>query len=309
MYDLLIVGGGPAGVAAGIYAARKKLKALLITETFGGQSLISAEIQNWVGVKSISGFDFGKMLEDHLRAQTEIEIIDGDLVIGMEKIGGGFKVTTKNGKVLESKTVLLAVGSRYRKLNVPGEKNFEGKGISNCSTCDAPIFKNKDVAVIGGGNSGLEAVLDLIPYANKIYLIHRGEVLKGDETTQEKIKSNPKVQIILNAETQEILGKNSLEGLRYLDKKTGELKEIKLQGVFVKIGLVPNTEFVKGLVKLNDWGEIVVDHKTQRTSLEGVWAAGDVTDGLYKQNNISAGDAIKAVLNINDYLRGVNRGL
>jgi alkyl hydroperoxide reductase subunit F len=164
------------------------------------------------------------------------------------------------------------------------------------------------VAVIGGGNSGLEAVIDLFPYATKIYLLHRGEGLKGDPVTQEKIKKDPKLTIILNAETQEILGKNAVEGLRYKDKKTDEVKELRLQGVFVKVGLVPNSDFVKDLVQLNQWGEIIVDHKTQRASLEGVWAAGDVSDVLYKQNNISVGDAIKAVLNIYDYLQGTTRG-
>lgn len=308
MYDLAIIGGGPGGVAAGIYAARKKIKTILITDNFGGQSLVSSDIQNWIGAKSLSGFDLAKMFEEHLRVQEDIEIVKGDKVSKISRTKAGFQLETESDKTMESKTVLVTTGSRYKKLNVPGESDFEGKGISNCSTCDAPIFKGKDVAVIGGGNSGLEAVMDLTPYANKIYLLHRSEALKGDPLTQEKIKANPRVQIILNAETKEIFGENFLEGLRYFDKKSGETKELKVQGVFVKVGLVPNTDFVKDLVKLNQWGEIIVDHKTQKTSLEGVWAAGDASDVLYKQNNISAGDAIKAVLNINDYLQGTTRG-
>lgn len=303
MYDLVIIGGGPGGVAAGIYAARKKMKTALITDTFGGQSLVSADIQNWIGIKSISGFDLGKIFEDHLRAQEEIEVMDGGLVVKIEKTPPSFKLTTDQNKNLETRTILITTGSRYKKLNVTGERDLEGKGISNCSTCDAPIFKGKDVAVVGGGNSGLEAVIDLLPYANKIYLLQRSEVLEGDPVTQEKIKASGKVTVILNAETQEILGKNLVEGLIYKDKVSGETKKIEAQGVFVKVGLVPSTDIVKDLVRLNEWGEIIVDHKTQRTSETGIWAAGDATDVLYKQNNISAGDAIKAVLNISDYLK------
>lgn len=304
MYDLIIVGGGPGGVAAGIYAARKKMKMLLITDSFGGQSLVSADVQNWIGTKSVSGFDLGKMLEEHLRVQEDIEIVDGDLVSAMEKIDGGFRLKTQSGKSFETKYVLLASGSRRRKLGIPGEKELEGRGVAYCSTCDAPVFKNKTVAVVGGGNAGLESVLDLFPYASKIYLIIRSDSMKGDPITQEKIKNHANVEIIYNALTQEILGDQFVTGLKYKDAKNGlpaqagETKELKLDGVFVEIGLVPNSEFVKGLVERNQLGEVVVDHKTQATSEPGIWAIGDVSDVLYKQNNISAGDAVKAVLNI-----------
>ena len=313
MYDLVIIGGGPAGVAAGVYAARKKLKVVLITESFGGQSLVSDEIQNWIGAVSISGFDLAKKLEDHLRAQEDIEIVDPDVVSKVEKIkpdASGvvhFKVTTREGKIFDARTVFIASGSRRRKLGVPKEKEFEGKGVVYCSTCDAPIFKDKVVAVVGGGNSGLEAVVDLFSYASKIYLLHRRDELKGDPTTQEDVVSNPKVEVILNAETQEILGGKMVSGLKYKDTKTGEVKELNVEGVFVEIGSVPNSEIVKGLAEINKRGEIVVDHKTQATSETGIWAAGDITDVLYKQNNISAGDAVKAVLNIYDYLHSIDR--
>lgn len=302
-YDLAIIGGGPGGVTAGIYAARKKIKTVLITDTFGGQSLVSDDIQNWIGTKSISGFDLAKNLEEHLRAQEGVEIIDGDLVLKVEQIGDNFKLETKNSKTIETKTVLVTVGSRRKRLNVLGEAKFEGKGVVYCSTCDAPLFNDKAVAVVGGGNAGLEAVIDLFPYASKIYLLHRGEALKGDPAIQEKIRIHPKVEIILNAETQEILGDGFVNGLKYKDKTTGEIKELALQGVFVEIGIKPNSEFMSGLVKTNDIGEVIVNHKTQQTSLLGIWAAGDITDVLYKQNNISAGDAIKAVLNIHDHLK------
>jgi alkyl hydroperoxide reductase subunit F len=307
MYDLIIIGGGPAGAAAGVYAARKKIKVLLIAKEFGGQSLVSDNIENWIGSKKITGLELAEMLEEHLKVQEGLEIIEGEIVSKVEKGGAGFKVTTGSGKNYETKTVLLAVGSRRRRLGVPGEDKFEGKGVVYCSTCDAPVFKGKKVAVVGGGNSGLEAVVDLFPYADKIYLVHRSEALKGDPVTQEEIISNPKVEVVLNAETQEITGDKVVEKLKYKDKRSGEMKELEVEGVFVEIGSVPNSEIVKDLVETDRYGEVIVDHKTQATSEKGIWAAGDITDVLYKQNNISAGDAIKAVLNIYDYLKSLSR--
>ena len=302
MYDLIIIGGGPAGIAAGIYASRKKIKSLLITDSFGGQSIVSDKIENWIGEKEISGFELAKKLESHLKSQQGIEILENELVSKIEKVENGFKVFTNNNKVFETKYILVASGSSHRKLNVLGEKEFEGRGVFYCATCDAPLMKNKTAAVIGGGNSGLEAVLDLIPYASSIYLLEYGEKLKGDAITQEKIKSNPKVQIITLAQTIEITGESFVRGLKYKDRQTNEIKELKVDGVFVEIGLAPNSFLVKDLVNLNNFGEIIVDPKTQQTSLFGIWAAGDVTDFPYKQNNIAIGHAISAILNINDYL-------
>lgn len=298
MYDLVIIGGGPAGVAAGVYAARKKIKTVLVTEEFGGQSLVSADVQNWIGTKSISGFDLGQALKEHLKAQEDIEIVQGDLATGIEKTGGGFIVKTREGKSLETRFVFLASGSRRRRLGVPGEDKFEGKGVVYCSICDAPLFKDKTVAVVGGGNAGLEAVIDLLPYAKKIYLLVRSNVLKGDAVTQEKVSTHANVQVIYNAVTTEITGAEFVTALRYTDTASNAPQELALDGVFVEIGAVPNSEFVKGIVELNQIGEIVVDHKTQQSSQPGIWAAGDVSDVRYKQNNISAGDAVKAVLNI-----------
>ena len=306
MYELLIVGGGPGGVAAGVYAARKKIKTILVTDSFGGQSLTSDDIQNWVGMKSVSGFDLAKMLEEHLRAQEDIEIADGDVVEKIERIPEGFRATTKGGRTIEAKYVLLASGSRRKRLGVPGEAALEGRGVVFCSTCDAPLFRDKAVAVVGGGNAGLEAVVDLFPYASKIYLVVRSE-MKGDPITQEKVKTNPKTEIITNALPQEIVGDTAVTGLRYKDSLSEEIKEISVQGVFVEIGSVPNSDFVKDLVQLNARGEVVVDHKTQKSSDPGIWAIGDVSDVLYKQNNISAGDAVKAVLNIYDSIHSRDR--
>ncbi|MDO8467228.1 MAG: FAD-dependent oxidoreductase [bacterium] len=301
MYDLVIIGGGPGGVAAGVYAARKKIKCAIVVGDFGGASKVSGDIQNWIGTKSISGYEWSKELEEHLRAQEGIDIIHPDLVDGVEKISEGFLVATKGGKALETRTVLVATGSTRKKMGIPGEKEFDGKGVVYCSTCDAPIFKDKIVAVVGGGNAGLEAVLDALPYASKIYLLDHNEALKGDAVTRDKIQANPKVEVILQAESMEIFGDKFVTGLKYKDG-SGETAEIKLDGVFVEIGSRPNVDFVKDLVQTNEFGEIVIDHRTQATSLLGIWAAGDVSDVLYKQNNISSGDAIKAVLNITDYL-------
>jgi len=307
MYDLIIVGGGPGGVAAGVYAARKKIKTALITDSFGGQSLVSNGIENWIGTKIISGFDLAKSLEEHLRAQAGIDIIDGDLVAAVAKRDDGtFLVTTKNGKSLETKYILLTSGSRRKRLGVPGEDQFDGKGVVFCTTCDAPLFGGKTVAVVGGGNSALEGVEDLLQYASKIYLIVRTEVLRGDPVTQEKVKSHPNVEILWNTVIEEIHGGGEpqfVNGIKYKNVKTGEEKELSLDGVFVEIGLTPNSDFVKDLVQLNEVGHVVVDHKTQQTSAAGIWAAGDVSDVLYDQNNISVGDAIKATLNIYDKIK------
>ncbi len=301
MHDLLIIGGGPAAVAAGVYAARKKMKTALIAESFGGQSLVSAGIQNWIGTIEVSGYDFAKMLEAHLRAQEDIEIYEGDRVTRIEKILSGFLIHTKSGKQYETKTVLVASGSHRKRLGVPGEDRLDGKGVAFCSICDAPVFKGKAVAVVGGGNAGLEAVVDLLPYASKIYLLNRSDALKGDAVTQEKVRAHPNVTILLNATTEEVLGESFVNGLMYRD--TEGIKNLAVEGVFIEIGSIPNSDMLNGLVDMNPIYEIVVDARTQRSSMLGIWAAGDVTDVTYKQNNIAAGDAVKAVLNIHDYLQ------
>lgn len=307
MYELIIIGGGPAASAAGVYAARKKIKALLITETFGGQSFVSNEIQNWVGTKALSGLELAKNLEEHVRNQEGLEIVSGDIVTKVERINGEppkghFIVRTKAGQAYETRTIFVASGSRRKRLGIPGEDAFDGKGVVFCSTCDAPLFKGKTVAVVGAGNAGLEAIIDSIPYAEKIYLVVRGENIRGDATTFEKVKAHPKVTILMNAVSEEIRGDKMVKTLVYKDAVTSERKELVVDGVFVEIGSMPNSDFVKELVSLNKIGEIIVDHKTQQSSAVGIWAAGDVSDVLYKQNNISAGDAVKAILNIYEFL-------
>lgn len=305
MYDLIIVGGGPAAIAAGIYAGRKKINTVLITDTFGGQSVVSAEIQNFIGISSVSGFDLADKMEKQLRAHDAVLIHDGDLVVSVsasDEKSGLFSVLTKNGDKFESKTLLIAAGSKRRKLNIPGEKEYDGKGVAYCSTCDAPLFNGKKVIVVGGGNAGLESVVDLIPYASEIFLFHRGDFLKGDPVTIDRVQKEKKVNIFLNTELIEIKGDSVVRNAKYKNIKTGEEKEMPIDGVFVEIGWIPNSDIVNGLVEVNKMNEIIIDHKTQRTSREGIWAAGDVSDVSYKQNNISIGDGIKAILNIYEYL-------
>lgn len=302
MYQLAIIGGGPGGMAAGIYAARKKIKTVLVTDLFGGQSINSPDIQNWIGTLSISGYDLAKSMEAHLRSHGEaIDIIEGSRVTKIDKIEGGYSIKMDSDKSIEAKYILLSSGSRRKKLGIPGEERLDGRGVVYCSICDAPLFKNKTVAVVGGGNAGVEAVVDLLPYAKEIYLLSRGPALKADPVTVEKISNHPNVHILTESVPTEIVGENSVSALKYKDA-AGEEKELAVQGVFVEIGALPNSEFVKDVVNLNERGEVVVDHKTQQTSDSGIWAVGDVSDVLYKQNNISAGDGVKALLNIYDRL-------
>lgn len=304
LYDLTIIGGGPAGAAAGVYAARKKLQTLFLTYDFGGQSVVSTEIQNWIGTPAISGEELAKQLEKHLRAYEGdgLTIKTGVKAEKLEKAGKNFKIQTDTGESFESKTVLITTGAHRRKLTVPGADAFEQKGITYCATCDGPLFAGKDVTVIGGGNAGFETALQLLAYCPKVTLIHHSAEFKADPVTVEKVKNNPKATLLTNAETIEIKGDKFVKGLIYKNKLTNETKELSTEGVFVEIGLVPATEFVKELVNTNQYGAIVVDPRNQRSSVNGLWAAGDAADGLYHQNNIAAGDAIKALEDIYSYL-------
>lgn len=306
MYDLIIIGGGPAGVAAGIYAARKKVNTLLITKDFGGQSIVAKKIENLIGIPELSGIELAEKLEKHLKTYSGdiLKINENELAEKINKSNNYFEIQTNKGKY-KTKTIIIATGSRRKKLNIPGEKEFEGKGVSYCATCDAPLFKNKIVAVIGGGNAGFEAARDLISYANKIYILEFTDKIKADLITLEQVKKSNKVKIILNAQVEKIKGNQFIDELIYKDLKSNQVKSLKVDGIFVEIGSAPNTEMVKDLVKLNKKGEIIIDHKTCATSMSGIFAAGDITDILYKQNNISIGDGIKALLSAYEYLQKI----
>lgn len=303
MYDLIIVGGGPAGISAGIYAARKKLKTLLITLEFGGQSVVSPGVENWIGTIKISGSELAENLKNHLLAYANesVAVNENEKVLDINKSEAGFAVLTDKAKY-ETKTVLITAGSHRRKLEIPGAKEFDNKGLTYCASCDGPLFTDQDVAIIGGGNAALETAAQLLAYCKSVTIINRAEKLRSDEVTVEKLKKNPKLAIIKNAIPAEIKGDKFVTGIVYEDAVSKEKKELGVAGIFVEIGLLPTTDFAKNIIKLNKNNQIPVDPKDQKTEIPGIWAAGDCTDGLYHQNNIAAGDAVRALEDIYMYI-------
>lgn len=304
MKDLLILGGGPAGAAAAVYASRKKIQSAIVTNEWGGQSTVSTDVQNWIGTPHIAGADIAKSLKAHVAeyADDVLEVVENDTVVSVKEIEGGFEVATQKGVVLQGRTLLLCTGSSRRQLDVPGAERLNHKGISYCASCDAPLFGGVEVVVVGGGNAGFESAAQLLSYATKVTLLERGDAFKADPVTVEKTLANPKMEAITNASIKEITGESFVDSVVYTDKD-GNDHTIACGGVFVEIGSIPNSGFVKDLVELNKIGEVVVDPKTQRASRKGIWAAGDIADGLFKQNNISMGDAVKALEDIYLYLQ------
>lgn len=305
MNDLIIIGGGPAGVAAGVYAARKRLSTVFIAERIGGQSTDSLDIENWIGTKSISGADLAKALEEHLRAFAEgcIDIRLGERAQKLEKSGEGFSVQTEKG-TYTARAVLIATGGARRKLDVPGAKEFENKGVTYCASCDGPLFAGQDTVVVGGGNAGFETAAQLLAYAKSVTLIHRhAEFSKADAKTVKAVLAHPNMKAVTEAEPVEVKGEQFVTGIVVKKVKTGETQEIPCAGIFIEIGMVPSTQYAKEAVELDELGRIQIDPKNQRTSQEGIWAAGDCTDELYHQNNIAAGDAVKALEDIYFWLK------
>lgn len=300
MHDLIIIGGGPAGVAAGVYAARKKLKTVLVTEEIGGQSVVSDGIENWIGTPKISGADLAKSFKAHLDAVKGdvVTLVLGERVVTLEKSADGFVAKTKTGKEFTAKAALIATGAGRRKLDVPGAHLFENKGVTYCASCDGPLFGGVDVAVIGGGNAGFETALQLLAHAKSVTLIHRHKEFKADAVTVEKASAHPNMRIIRHAEPTEVTGEQFVTGLKYKDKDSGEIRELAVSGIFVEAGVIPNTDFAAGLVELDAVKRVKADPRNQHTSVEGVWAAGDCTDELYHQNNIATGDGVKALEDI-----------
>ncbi len=306
MYDLIIIGGGPAGVAAGVYASRKKIKTLVLAESFGGQSSVSSEIQNWIGTVAISGANLAKNLEEHLRAYANDTLkIKKERVESISKNENIFEIKTNLGNY-STKTVLITTGSSRKKLECLGADKFENKGIVYCATCDGPMFTGKDVVVIGGGNAAFESASQLLAYAKSVTLLNRSDKFKADEVTVKKMSSLENFNPILNAQITEIKGDNFVESVIYKNTQNNEKIELLVEGVFVETGSKPTIEFVKDLIELTEFGAVIVDAMTQKTSLEGIWSAGDCTSGLYHQNNIAAGDGIKALENIYSYLQANN---
>lgn len=305
MYDVAIIGGGPGGSAAAVYAARKLLSTVLITDSFGGQSVVSADIQNWIGTITIPGEELAKNLEAHVRAYAGnvVDIIKGTRVEKVTSGEGHFVVITTDGKRFEAKAVLVAAGGTRKKLTVPGAAEFDNKGVTYCASCDGPLFSDMDVVVIGGGNAGFETAAQLLAYTKSVTLLHRALEYAADPVTVEKVLAHPKMRGITHAETLEITGDKFVNGLRYKNLTTGDEHALAVSGVFVEIGMNASTGFVDGLVDMDQYKRIIVDPRSQKTSCEGIWAAGDCTNGLYHQNNIAAGDAVKAIEDIYVHLK------
>ena len=300
-YDLIIIGGGPAGSAAAVYASRKKLKTVMIVAEWGGQSVVSEKIYNWLGTISLPGAELAENFKKHVLANTDdtLQIKDGAKAELLGKEAGLFKVKTSTGEEFLSKTILIASGSGRRKLEAKNADRLEHKGLTYCASCDGPLFAGQDVAVIGGGNAGFESAAQLLAYCKSVTLLHRNNTFdKADEITVEKVLQNPKMKVIKNVDILEVKGDKFVEGIVYKDKISGEIKEIKVAGIFVEIGQIPNTAFVKDIAPLDEFNRIKINPLNQRSDTPGIWAAGDCTNVLYHQNNIAAGDAVRAVEDI-----------
>ncbi len=299
MYDLAIFGGGPAGVAAGVYASRKRLKTLFITDTWGGQSNVSEDIQNWIGTPHISGPKLGESLKAHLStyASDIVEIHEGEFVKEVSKSDDGFSIQTDKA-AYQAKVVLVTTGSHRRKLDIPGAAEFENKGITYCASCDGPLFSGMDVVVIGGGNAGFETAAQLLAYTKSVTLLNRGVTFKADPVTVQKVLAHPNMKAVTNAAPTEIKGDKFVKSICYQDDTSKVTVELSTGGIFVEIGLIPSTDYVKNIVELNQYGQIIINPTTQQTKTPGIWAAGDATDVLYHQNNIAAGDAVRALEDI-----------
>ncbi len=310
-YDLIIIGGGPAGSAAAVYASRKRLQTLFITAEWGGQSVVSEQIFNWIGTASLSGNELAQNFKKHVTANAgagqTLEVKEGEKVTAIETapkalsdsaLGAVFSVKTESGGEFLTKNILIATGSGRRKLEAKNADKLEHKGLTYCASCDGPLFADMDVVVIGGGNAGFESASQLLAYCKSVMLLHRSDTFRADEVTVEKVLKNPKMQAIKNVDILEVKGDKFVEGIVYKDKATGKETELKVSGIFVEIGQIPNTDFAKSIVPLDEYGRIKINPLNQKTETVGIWAAGDCTDVLYHQNNIAAGDAVRALEDI-----------
>ncbi|MCK5044439.1 FAD-dependent oxidoreductase [Candidatus Parcubacteria bacterium] len=300
IYDLIILGGGPAGITAGIYAARKKLNVLLLTSDFVGQTGKALHIENYPGFKNIAGNELMQKFVEHLR-QFEIEIKEQEAV-EITKTDKGFKVITKNNNSFEASAIVIASGRSPRMLNVEGEEKFIGKGVSYCPLCDATFFKDKRVIIVGGGNSGFGAAMELIKYAKKAFIFEFAPKVCADEVIQQQAIASGKIEVFLNVQLKEIKGNGKVESVVYNNDAEKKLYEIPIEGVFVEIGSVPASNLVKEFVDFSERGEVKVDSRTCQTRTPGIFAAGDITDIKYKQVIIAAAEGAKAALSAYEYL-------
>jgi alkyl hydroperoxide reductase subunit F len=298
LYDLVIVGGGPAGTAAAVYAARKQLKTLLIVKEWGGQSIVSDDVQNWIGTPHITGAKLAESLKNHVMEYKGdiLTVEEGKCVTSVTGTDGNFTVKLEGGEMRNAKTILITTGSSRRKLEVPGAVEFENKGITYCASCDGPLFSGMDVVVVGGGNAGFESAAQLLAYCKSVTLLSRSEP-RADEITIKKLQSKESFKLVTFAIPKSIQGSAFVESITYTDKD-GKDVTLPVSAVFVEIGQIPATDFVKDVVERNNFNQIIIDPRTQETKTKGIWAAGDCTDVLYHQNNIAAGDAVRALEDI-----------
>ncbi|MCK5589022.1 MAG: FAD-dependent oxidoreductase [Candidatus Pacebacteria bacterium] len=311
IFDLIIIGAGPAGITAGVYSARKKLKTLVLTKDFGGQSIVTNFIENWTGEIKISGMELAKKLKNHIKhyEADDFVIKEFTFVEKIEETGQAvngkkvFSVTDNKGEIYLTKSILNTSGAKRRKLLTKGADEFEHKGLTYCASCDGPFFTEKDVVVIGGGNSGFESASQLMAYAKSVTILHRSKKFNAEPVMVNNILSNPKITGILNANIIEIFGSDFVEGIKYTDENNEE-KTLNVEGVFIEIGAIPATDFISSeLIEKDEFKQIKIDHRTGRTSKNGIWAAGDCTDSLFKQNSIAMGDATKAIEDLYNYLQ------
>ncbi len=299
-YDLIIIGGGPAGTAAAVYASRKRLKTLFLTFEWGGQSVVSEQIFNWIGTVAIPGAELANNFKSHVMANSGeyLEVKEGMKANNILKQGEVFEVGTESGEKFTGKTVLIATGSGRRQLEAKNADRLEHKGLTYCASCDGPLFADMDVVVVGGGNAGFESAAQLLAYCKSVTLLNRSDVFRADAITVEKVLANPKMKAVKNVVVLEIKGEKFVEGIVFKDANTNVETELKVSGVFVEIGQIPNTAFAKDIVTLTPGGQIKIDPWTGKTETPGIWAAGDCTNVLYHQNNIAAGDAVRALEDI-----------
>ncbi|HOJ49424.1 MAG TPA: FAD-dependent oxidoreductase [Spirochaetota bacterium] len=304
IYDTIIIGGGPAGISAGIYAVRKGMETGIITEEIGGEVTLTWDIENYPGFSKITGYELAKKFEEHLRSFTVS--IENAKVVSIKKDGNTFIIKTDNNKIARSKTVIIATGKRHRHLNVKGEEEFIGKGVVFCATCDAPLFKGKNVVVVGGGNSGVEAAIEVGKIAKKVYLVEVMDKLFADKILIERLKELKNVEILLKHKVNEIKGSNFVESIILEDISQKKEKEIKVDGIFVEIGLIPNSDIdIEPKIEKNRYDEIIVDVYCN-TNINGLFAAGDVTNIPEKQVIIAAGEGAKAAITAYKYLQTVS---
>jgi NADH-dependent peroxiredoxin subunit F len=304
-WDLIVIGGGPAGLNAALYAKRKGLIVGVISKEIGGQLHNTSTVDNYLGIQWIEGKDLSDAFLRHINS-LDIPIIKGISITSVKHRDPDFEISLSDGKTITSKTVLLATGGAPRELGISGERVFANKGVSYCTTCDAPFFKDKHVIIAGGGNSAAEAVLDMVPWASKITVVHRSQ-WRADEILLEKLKSVENLTIYLESQLLEVYGDDQMAGVKVLNKKTNQTFDVQADGLFVEIGTVPNSKLIKDLVLLNERDEVIVD-ENQMTSLPGLYAAGDVTNQPFKQIIISTAEGAKAALAINQYLNHTYKG-